>query len=61
MTNTQCVSITIINDVILESDEFFLVEINSTDINVIVTESIASVLILDDDGNYFNVTSILIK
>ena len=52
---TQCVSITIINDSILEDDEFFLVEINTTDNAVILNQSITSVTILDNDGNLFDV------
>ena len=51
MTGTQCRSISITDDSILENDEVFVVALSTTDQDVILNPSTTSVTILDDDGN----------
>jgi len=48
----QCESVTILNDTILESNETFFVQMESTDSSVNITLGSASVTILDDDSEY---------
>lgn len=46
----ECVSITIINDTILEDTEYFDVVLNSSDSVVHLTQESSRVYIIDDDG-----------
>ena len=46
----ECFNITIIDDSIIEDTEFFRVSLTSTRHNVIVTSSLATVWITDNDG-----------
>ena len=50
-SDTQCVDIEIVNDNILESSEFFNIILSSADPDVAIENSMASIVILDDDGN----------
>ena len=47
---TQCVDITIVNDTIRESSEFFNTILSSSDPDIIIENEMASVVIIDDDG-----------
>lgn len=47
---TQCIDIFIVNDIILESSEFFNVVLNSSDMDVNIVDGTASIVIIDDDG-----------
>ena len=49
----QCTSISISDDPILESDELFSVELNTTDQAVTLHPSSANITIGDDDGKSF--------
>ena len=48
--STQCVDIEIVNDAILESSEFFNIILSSSDPDVVIENSMASIVIVDDDG-----------
>lgn len=48
--STQCVDIEIVDDVIHESSEFFNIILSSSDPNVVIENSMASIVIIDDDG-----------
>ena len=53
-TDQQCTSISISNDPILEYDELFSVQLNTTDQAVILRPSSANITIGDDDGKSFS-------
>ena len=46
----DCVDIQIVNDILIESTEFFNVELTSNDFQVIINIGSALVLIADNDG-----------
>ena len=48
--SVDCTQITIVNDNIVETDEFFSVSLDSTNPQVVIGLSTASVFIADDDG-----------
>ena len=48
----ECFNITIIDDSIIEDTEFFRVSLTSTSNDVIVTSSLATVWITDNDGRF---------
>ena len=48
--STQCVDIEIVDDVIHESSEFFNIILSSSDPDVVIENSMASIVIIDDDG-----------
>ena len=48
--NTQCVDVGIVNDDILESSEFFNIILSSSDPDVVIENSMASIIIVDNDG-----------
>ncbi len=48
----ECANISIIDDQILEGDEMFNVVINSSDISVGISPSIAAIIILDEDSEF---------
>lgn len=48
--STQCVDIEIVDDVIHESSEFFNIILSSSDLDVVIENSMASIVIIDDDG-----------
>ena len=48
--SVDCTQITIVNDNIVEADEFFSVSLDSTNPQVVIGLSTASVFIADDDG-----------
>ena len=48
--STQCVDIEIVDDVIHESSEFFNIILSSSDPDVVTENSMASIVIIDDDG-----------
>jgi len=48
----QCESVTILNDIILENNETFFVQLESTDPAVNITLGSAPVTIFDDDCEY---------
>ena len=48
--NAQCISIDIMNDSVLENTENFFVLLQTGDVSVTLTSSMAAVTILDDDG-----------
>ena len=50
MIGPQCHSVSITDDTILENDEVFVVALNSTDEDIILSPSTTSVTIVDDDG-----------
>ena len=52
-TDQQCTSISISDDPILENDELFLVQLNTTDQAVTLRPSSANITIGDDDGKAF--------
>ncbi len=47
-----CANITIIPDSVIENAEFFLVVLNSSDLGVLLTQSIATVNISDSSSKY---------
>ena len=47
---SQCINVSIVDDSVLESTEEFTVELSTTDLDVILVNSSASVILLDDDG-----------
>ena len=49
-SDTQCVDIEIVNDNILESSEFFNIVLSSPDPDIVIENSMASIVIIDDDG-----------
>jgi len=51
----RCASISISNDPILEDDEFFSVQLDTTDQAVILSPSSADVTIGDDDGKSLSI------
>ena len=53
---TCCANITIINDIILEVKETFLISLSSDD-PLVITLNSAAVHITDNDSKHFNVTS----
>ena len=48
--DVQCISIDIMNDSVLENTENFFVLLQTGDVSVTLTSSMAAVTILDDDG-----------
>ena len=52
-TDQQCASISISDDPVLENDELFSVQLNSTDLAVTLRPSTANITIGDDDGKSF--------
>ena len=52
-TDQQCTSISISNDPILENDELFSAQLNTTDRAVTLRPSSANITIEDDDGKSF--------
>ncbi len=48
--STLCVDIEIVDDAILESSEFFYIILNSSDPDVDIENSMASIVIIDNDG-----------
>ena len=49
----QCVSLQIINDLILELDESFILTLESLETAVIIAQSTATLIVLNDDSMYF--------
>ena len=47
---SQCINVSIVDDSVLESTEEFTVELSTTDLDVMLVNSSASVILLDDDG-----------
>ena len=47
-----CTNVSIVNDSVLESTEQFSVELSTTDFDVMLANSSASVIIIDDDRKY---------
>ena len=47
-----CANVSIVNDSVLESTEQFSVELSTTDFEVMLANSSASVIILDDDRKH---------
>ena len=47
-----CANVSIVDDSILESTEQFSVELSTTDFDVMLANTSASVIILDDDRKY---------
>ena len=52
-TPQQCASISISDDAILENDEIFSLQLNTTDQAVTLRPSSANITIEDDDGKLF--------
>ena len=50
VANVQCIPVLITNDTILEENEVFVLSLNTTDEDVILSPN-SSVTIIDDDGN----------
>ncbi len=48
----ECENISITNDTILENDEQFLVALTTPDTDITIRPNIATVTIIDDDGNF---------
>jgi hypothetical protein len=48
--STQCVDIAVVDDAILESSEFFNIILSSSDPDVDIENSMASIVIIDNDG-----------
>lgn len=46
----QCVNVTIIDDVAVEAEKVFIVEISSDDVTVVLGSSTSIVSIIDNDG-----------
>ena len=49
---SQCINVSIVDDSLLESTEEFSMELSTTDLDVMLVNSLASVIIVDDDGKY---------
>ena len=47
-----CTNVSIVNDSVLESTEQFSVELRTRDFDVVLANSSASVIIIDDDRKY---------
>lgn len=50
--HSQCVEISIVNDLVLEQNEIFTIELSTMDPDVVVGIDAATVVIINDDSKY---------